>query len=115
MLAGLLGLAALVHAQDKTAPVVTDNKPWRTYTAELQDKDNTTLRGQVTTYGPTDGVGIRLKVSFWGIPEGETLRMSCLLLPAYFPTHSSPHHTTTNKPTYTIIPKRHGNGHTNTR
>ncbi|KAF9889710.1 hypothetical protein FE257_007016 [Aspergillus nanangensis] len=67
-----LGLCLSATAQTP-APVTDNNIPSVIYQATLLDKDNTTVRGQVTTYGTADKVGVKVHVEFSGVPDGEAL------------------------------------------
>ncbi|PYH39836.1 putative cytosolic Cu/Zn superoxide dismutase [Aspergillus neoniger CBS 115656] len=69
LLATALCLSATAAA-NTNAPVVTDNDDV-TYYAQLQPKDNTTVRGSVTILPKPSGVGVLVSAHFWGIPDNE--------------------------------------------
>ncbi|KAL4894079.1 superoxide dismutase [Aspergillus ambiguus] len=69
---GLFALALGAKAVPE-APVVTDNSPTDVYTSQLLIKDNTTVRGHVTSYSP-DGVGVTFRIALTGIEGHQALK-----------------------------------------
>lgn len=69
LLATALCLSATAAA-NTNAPVVTDNEDVLYY-AQLQPKDNTTVRGSVTIFPRPSDVGVLVSAHFWGIPDNE--------------------------------------------
>ncbi|CAK39892.1 hypothetical protein AnigIFM59636_007504 [Aspergillus niger] len=65
-----LSATATAQGASTNAPVVTDNDDVLYY-AQLQPKDNTTVRGSVTIFPKPDSVGVLVSAQFWGIPDND--------------------------------------------
>jgi hypothetical protein len=59
------------------AQITKNNNAGLTYKAELLEKENSTVRGRITTRSGTNNVGIKLHVDFWGIPEDIQYLSTC--------------------------------------
>jgi hypothetical protein len=71
--------AAVQTAAAVDAPVITNNKYEPTYEVELQNKDNSTVRGSFTTWAAENGEGIIVHVELSGVPKDT-------FLSSYIPT-----------------------------
>lgn len=78
-----LSATATAQGASTNAPVVTDNDDVLYY-AQLQPKDNTTVRGSVTIFPKPDNVGVLVSAQFWGIPDNDQQ----LGTPPFPPAHS---------------------------
>ncbi|KAB8070446.1 superoxide dismutase [Aspergillus leporis] len=65
--------AAVQTAAAVDAPVITNNKYEPTYEVELQNKDNSTVRGSFTTWAAENGEGIIVHVELSGVPKNTFL------------------------------------------
>ncbi|OJJ49781.1 hypothetical protein ASPZODRAFT_1026982 [Penicilliopsis zonata CBS 506.65] len=65
-----LSLASTVLAASNftEAPIITNSQQGVLYEATLFSKQNTSIRGVVTAWAPSNAIGVKFHVDFWGFP-----------------------------------------------
>lgn len=54
-----------------SAPIIFNNPQGAVYEANFFEKSNTTIRGWVTAWAPSSGVGVKIHADLWGLPDDD--------------------------------------------